>query len=247
MHALPLFLALLYGAAAGALLPRPLYRLAVEPDRPWRSACPRGHPIAGWAGRAVCPSCPAGSRAYGPGARPRPWGRPVVTAVVCGALAAATGARPELAVWLLAAPVAVALAEVDRAVRRLPDVLTLPLAAGVAALLGLAALLPGAAGSWTGALLGGAALAGGYFLLFLINPSGMGFGDVKLAVALGCALGWYGWGVLFAGAFLGLLLGSVYGVWLMVSGRGRRGTTMALGPYMIAGAWLGLLLGGAAA
>ncbi|MEV0275526.1 A24 family peptidase [Streptomyces sp. NPDC050610] len=247
MHALLLILALLYGAAAGALVPRPLYRLAVEPDRPWRSACPRGHPIAGWAGRAVCRRCPVGLRAYGPGSGPRPWWWAVVTAVVCAVLAAAVGARPELAVWLLAAPVGVVLAGVDRAVRRLPDVLTLPLAAGVAALLGPAALIPGAAGSWTGALLGGVALAGGYFVLFLISPSGMGFGDVKLAVGLGCALGWYGWSVLFAGAFLGLLLGSVYGVWLMLSGRGRRGTTMALGPYMIAGAWLGLLLGGAMA
>ncbi|MFE7117459.1 prepilin peptidase [Streptomyces sp. NPDC057654] len=243
MYALLLILAPLYGAAAGTLLPRPLYRLAVEPGQPWRSACPHGHPIAGWAGRAACRGCPADSRTYGPG----PWLSAVVTAVACAALAAAVGARPELAVWLLAAPVAVVLAGVDRAVRRLPDVLTLPLAAGLAALLGLAALVPGAAGSWTGALLGGAALAAGYFVLFLVNPSGMGFGDVKLAVGLGCALGWYGWGVLFAGAFLGLLLGSVYGVWLMASGRGRRGTTMALGPYMIAGAWLGLLLGGAAA
>lgn len=139
--------------------------------------------------------------------RPRPAARyapgvlvPVVTALACAVLAAATGLRPELAVWLLMAPVAVLLATIDRRVHRLPDRLTLPAAGAVAVLLGAAALLPEHAGSWTSALLGGAALGGFYFLLFLINPNGMGFGDVKLALSLGMALGWYGWAVVFAGA-----------------------------------------------
>ncbi|WP_424889920.1 prepilin peptidase [Streptomyces sp. XH2] len=232
--------AVVYGAVAGQLVPRAGYRLSVEPEEPWRSAGPCGHAVAGWLGRARCGVCEEG---YGPGAL-----LPVVvTALVCGALAAAVGARPELAVWLLAAPVAVLLAVVDRSVRRLPDVLTLPLAAGTAVLLGAAALIPGAAGSWPGALLGGAALGGGYFTLFLIHPAGMGFGDVKLAVGLGCALGWYGWQVLFLGAFAGLLLGSLYGVALLAARRAGSGTALAFGPFMIAGAWLGVLTGGAAA
>ncbi|MFI5757340.1 prepilin peptidase [Streptomyces sp. NPDC051569] len=172
---------------------------------------------------------------------------PPLTGLACAALAAATGPRPELAVWLLLAPFAVLLALVDRNVRRLPDQLTLPLAAGAPVLLGLAALLPGDGGTWTTALLGGLALGACYFILFVINPNGMGFGDVKLALSLGVALGWYGWLVLFVGAFAGFLLGSLYGLGLMLLRRAGRGTAIPFGPFMIAGALLGILLGALAA
>jgi leader peptidase (prepilin peptidase)/N-methyltransferase len=166
---------------------------------------------------------------------------------VCAALAAATGPRPELAVWLLLTPLAVLLALVDRAVHRLPDQLTLPLAAAAAALLGLAALLPGDGGSWPTALLGGLVLGAAYFVLFLIHPNGMGFGDVKLALSLGVVLGWYGWAILFAGAFAGFLLGSLYGLGLMALRRASRKTAIPFGPFMIVGALAGVLLGALAA
>ncbi|WP_234356514.1 prepilin peptidase, partial [Streptomyces sp. NRRL F-2295] len=130
---------------------------------------------------------------------------------------------------------------------RLPDPLTLPLAAAAVLLLGGAALLPGAAGSWTSGLLGGLALGGFYFLLFLINPNGMGFGDVKLALALGVALGWYGWAVLFVGGFAGFLFGAAYGLGLvLLRGAGRK-TGIPFGPFMITGALAALLLGALAA
>ncbi|MDN3296648.1 prepilin peptidase [Streptomyces ficellus] len=252
MYATLIAVAVLWGAATGLLVPRAAYRLSVAPGRPWRDACPEGHPFTGpaggWLGPARCAPC-------GPGTSPAA-AVPVVTAVpavsvvtalACGALAAATGARPELAVWLLIAPVAVVLALVDRAVRRLPDRLTLPLAAGAAALLGGAALLPGSAGAWPTALLGGLALGAGYLVLFLVNPSGMGFGDVKLALALGVVLGWYGWGVLFMGAFAGFLFGAVYGFGLVAQRRASRKSTIPFGPFMIGGALAGVLLGALAA
>ncbi|TXS37779.1 prepilin peptidase [Streptomyces sp. OR43] len=172
---------------------------------------------------------------------------PVVAALACAVLAAATGARPELAVWLLLTPVGVLLATIDRRVHRLPDQLTLPAAAAAAVLLGLAALLPEHGGSWLSALLGGAVLGAFYFLLFLINPSGMGFGDVKLALSLGVALGWYGWAVVFAGGFAGFLFGALYGLGLVVMRRAGRKTGIPFGPFMIAGALLGILFGALAA
>lgn len=172
---------------------------------------------------------------------------PVITALGCAALAAATGVRPELAVWLLLAPVGVLLATIDRRVHRLPDQLTLPAAAAAAVLLGLAALLPEHGGAWPSALLGGAALGAFYFLLFLINPNGMGFGDVKLALSLGVALGWYGWAVVFAGGFAGFLFGAAYGLGLVLRGRAGRKTGIPFGPFMIAGGLLGILFGALAA
>ncbi|WP_030623173.1 prepilin peptidase [Streptomyces sclerotialus] len=275
MDPLLIALAALYGAAAGLLVPRAAYRLAVEPEEDRRTTCPRGHPITGpaggWLGLARCPAGagplrgaeaalataerpplgtapapapPAPTSAVCRGYGPARTAAPLVTAVACALLAAAAGPRPELAVWLLLAPVAVLLATVDAAVHRLPDVLTLPAAGAAAALLGAAALVPGHRGSWTGALLGGLGLAAGYFVLFLIRPDGLGFGDVKLALTLGVALGWYGWGVLFLGAFAGFLLGSVYGIGMMIVRRAGRKSAMPFGPFMALGALLGLLLGG---
>ncbi|MEV0961839.1 A24 family peptidase [Streptomyces sp. NPDC049910] len=335
-----LIAAAVWGAAAGVLVPRPVYRMSVEPGEAWRTACPAGHPITGpargWLGPARCPRCvppvpvrpavvPAG--APGTGAREVPGARggaagsgvaagrggvngpggtegpggvagsavadgpggaagapglgapgagapgagpggadgsegadargtaayrcpllvPAATALACAALAAAVGPRPELAVWLLLVPVAALLALVDRNVHRLPDQLTLPLAAAAAVLLGGAALLPGAGGSWTTALLGGPVLGAGYLVLFLVNPNGMGFGDVKLALPLGVALGWYGCEVLFLGAFAGFLLGAVYGLGLVVLRGARRDTAIPFGPFMVSGTLVGLLLGGLAA
>ncbi|MGY4926347.1 prepilin peptidase [Streptomyces sp. 900105755] len=167
----------------------------------------------------------------------------LATATVCAALALATGTRPELAVWLLLAPVGVLLALVDFRVQRLPDPLTLPLAAATLALLGVAALLPEHAGDWLTSLYAALALAGAYFVLFLVNPGGMGFGDVKLALGTGAVLGWYGWPTVLLGTFAGFLLGALYGGALVVVRRAGRKTAIAFGPFLIAGAFAGLLVG----
>ncbi|GHI05737.1 peptidase A24 [Streptomyces cellostaticus] len=232
--------AALWGAAAGALLPRAAYRFAVPEEEPWRERCADGHPIRGWLGRARCGQCARTS--YTASAV-----LATATALTCAALAVATGTRPELGVWLLLAPVGVLLAAVDFRVQRLPDPLTLPLAAAALGLLGLVTLLPEHAGDWPTALYGALALGGGYYVLWLINPGGMGFGDVKLALGMGAVLGWYGWPTVVLGAFAGFLLGAVYGGVLVVVRRAGRKTAIAFGPFLIAGAFLGLLAGAYAA
>ncbi|WP_030894462.1 prepilin peptidase [Streptomyces sp. NRRL S-474] len=233
--------AALWGAAAGMFLPRAAYRFSAPSGEPWRRECPGGHALKGWLGRASCPQCEGA--AYGPRTTPLV----IATALVCAVLAAVTGTRPELGVWLLLAPVGVLLTVVDLRVRRLPDPLTLPFAVAALVLLGLTALVPEHAGEWTTALLGSLALGGGYFVLFLINPAGMGFGDVKLALGAGAVLGWYGWPTVMLGTFAGFLLGALYGGALVVARRADRKTAIAFGPFLIAGAFLGLLVGAATA
>ncbi|QLE73719.1 prepilin peptidase [Streptomyces rectiverticillatus] len=267
MHLSVILLAAVFGALSGFLVPRAAYRFAVEPEEPWRAACPAGHAITGvaggWLGPARCAapgSGPGTARGSGPGAipasAPEASGRcpaygpavvaaPLICALVCAALAAAAGPRPELVVWLLLTPFAAVLAVVDATVHRLPDILTLPLAGAAVVLLGAASLASGHGGSWAGAVTGALALAGVYFVLFLIHPNGMGFGDVKLALVVGAALGWYGWAVLFIGFFLGISLGAAYGVGLMVLKRAGRKSAMPFGPFMLIGAFLGMLLGAA--
>ena len=89
--------------------------------------------------------------------------------------------------------------------RRLPNALTLP---------GAVAILAGAAavGSGIPALLGGLALAGLYLLVHLADPTGIGAGDVKLALGLGALTGAYGFPAWFLGALGAALLTVVVGV-----------------------------------
>ncbi|MGX5213352.1 prepilin peptidase [Streptomyces violaceus] len=240
--------AALWGAAAGSFLPRAAYRFSAPAGEPWREECPGGHAFKGWLGRASCPECAEAAEkgvegAVAAGYGPRTTPLVIATVLVCAALAAATGTRPELGVWLLLAPVGVLLTAVDFRVRRLPDPLTLPFAGAALALLGLTALVPEHTGEWTTALLGSLALGGGYFVLFLINPAGMGFGDVKLALGTGAVLGWYGWPTVMLGTFAGFLLGALYGGALVVARRASRKTAIAFGPFLITGALLGLLVG----
>lgn len=236
----------LWGAAAGLLLPRAAYRLSVEAGLPWRSACPSGHPLtgpaAGWLGRAVCPRCTPGARWRG-GYAPST-GSVLAGTLVCLALGAGVGMRPELTAWLLLAPFTLLLCLVDRAVHRLPDVLTLPLAAVTAAALGVASLFTGTGGSWTRALLGGLTLGSVYLALHVIYPPGMGFGDVTLALTVGQVLGWYGWFVLLAGTFAAFLAASVHGYARTALRRAERGSPIAFGPFMAGGALAGVLYAG---
>lgn len=236
MHVYLIVGAAVWGLASGLLLPRAAFRLAVPASEPWAVACPAGHPIRGWLGPARCTSC-ADQEPYGH------WPSAVlICGVGCAGLAAAVGARPELAVWLLLVPAGVLLARIDLAVFRLPDVLTLPALAGTALLLGGAALLPAHQGSWGRALAAAAALGLLYGVLFVVNPAGLGFGDVKLAPTLGLVLGWYGWGTVVTGTFAGFLLGALYGIGLIATRRGTRKTAFPFGPFMLLGALAALLV-----
>ncbi|WP_371784541.1 prepilin peptidase [Streptosporangium subroseum] len=182
---------------------------------------------------------------------------PVVTGLALGALALraladhpasgaffppdATWVAELLAFWWLAV-IAVTLAFVDLAVYRLPDGLTLAAYLGTGGLLAVAALAGGRFDDLLRAGLAGAALAAFYLVLFLVNPAGMGLGDVKLAASLGTALGWLGWEPVITGAFLGFVAGGLYGVALMVAGRAGRKSEIPFGPFMIIGAFAAILV-----
>ncbi|WP_091606765.1 prepilin peptidase [Arthrobacter koreensis] len=132
----------------------------------------------------------------------------------------------------------------DLRTRRLPDRLVLPAYPVSALFLGAAALVGGDPGRLVGMALGGVLLLGGYFLLRIASPSGLGLGDVKLAGVLGLYLGFAGWGALLAGAAAGFVLGGLWGLGLVLSRRGTGKSRIAFGPFMLAGALLALAVPG---
>ena len=145
--------------------------------------------------------------------------------------------------FLYLASVSVALALIDLDTHTLPDKVVLPAYAVGALLLGAAALFSADFGRLLTASLGLAALWLLYFLMAVLYPGGMGFGDVKLAGVLGLFLGWLGWGPLVVGAFSAFLLGGVFALGLLISRRVSRKGGIPFGPWMLAGAWVGIFAG----
>ncbi|HXC84357.1 MAG TPA: A24 family peptidase, partial [Trebonia sp.] len=165
----------------------------------------------------------------------------VTSALLLGALAARIHPGLVLAAACWLAVCAVPLAFIDAAVRRLPDPLTAAAFAGTALLLLAAAAAGGHWHALAVALLGGVALAGFYLVLVLINPAGMGMGDVKTAASIGTLLAWSGWRFLIAGGFAGFLLAAACGIALLASGHVTRKQHIPFGPFMVAGAFAVIL------
>jgi leader peptidase (prepilin peptidase)/N-methyltransferase len=187
--------------------------------------------------RGRCRACSAPIGAWTPAVE-------VGTAATFVATAAWLGWSPLLPAFLFFAALMIVLTAIDLQHKRLPDRLVLPAYPVLAALLAVAAATGDTWGSFGRALLGGLVLFAVYLVLALINPAGLGGGDVKLAGVLGMALGWFGWGPVAVGGFAGFFLGALIGGSTMLVGRAGRKTEIPFGPFMIAGTYLGLAVGG---
>jgi leader peptidase (prepilin peptidase)/N-methyltransferase len=164
------------------------------------------------------------------------------TAVLFVAVAVRIGPGWALPAYLYLAAVAIALALIDLAVRRLPDAIVLP-----SYVVGVVLLIPATMeqADWRAGvrgILAAAALWAIYFAIALAYPGGMGFGDVKLAGLLGLFLGWLGWSSVLIGTFAGFALGAVIGMVLLATRRGDRKTAIPFGPCMLAGAMLAVFV-----
>jgi len=138
--------------------------------------------------------------------------------------------------------VSIPLAVIDVLSRRLPDRLTLPSYPIALALLGGAALaVPGGGQHYLHALIGMAASAAFYGVLWLVSPASIGLGDVKLAGVLGLYLGWFGARAAVIGLLGGFVLAAVVGVILIAARRATRKSHIPFGPFMLA-ATLAVLL-----
>ncbi|MDR8412516.1 prepilin peptidase [Nonomuraea sp. 3-1Str] len=155
----------------------------------------------------------------------------------------ATAAVAALVAWRAGLPyvylavAGTALALIDWRTSRLPDAITLP----SYPLLALS-LLP--TGEVPRALLGAAALAAVYGVLWLVRPAAMGLGDVKLAGLIGMAAAARGWEAWAVAAVAGQLLGALYALALLLTRRATRDTQFPLGPFMLLGALVAVCLEG---
>jgi leader peptidase (prepilin peptidase)/N-methyltransferase len=164
---------------------------------------------------------------------------PLAVEAAAGLALAVTAARAASA-WQLAGLgwlmlCGVTLAFIDAAIRRLPDPLTGAAFAGPLGFLTVAALTGGHPGQLGRAGIAAVVLCGFYLVLFIVRPSGMGLGDVKLAAGVGVALGWLGWQAVVAGTLITFVLAAVYGCALLLLHRASRTSQLPLGPFIVIG------------
>lgn len=161
---------------------------------------------------------------------------PRFVATVAALLAVATlvvrGADADGICWALVQVMLVGLAAEDLRSRRIPNVITAPVA--VAAVAVRVAL---ERSELVEILVAGAGAFAFFLVLALLTRGGLGMGDVKLAGLLGLLLGT----AVATALFIGTLAGGVASVALLARGR-KRGTTLAYGPYLCFGGAFAVLL-----
>jgi leader peptidase (prepilin peptidase)/N-methyltransferase len=82
-----------------------------------------------------------------------------------------------------------------------------------------------------------------FFVMNLVSPRSLGFGDVRLSPLLGLSLGWLGVGDVILGFFTANVVGAVVGVTLIATKKMKRDQPVPYGVFLATGTIFAVLLG----
>jgi len=167
--------------------------------------------------------------------------------LLTGVLFAAVGARFHdswaLPAYLVLTAALIALSFIDLEHYILPNRILYPTDVATIVLLGGASALEHDWDAFGRAALAGIAAFAVFYLIHVVSPRGMGFGDVRLSFLLGFSLGWLGWGEVLGGLFAGFLYGAVIGLLLIALKVRASKQRIPFGPFLAAGAMTFVLFG----
>lgn len=135
----------------------------------------------------------------------------------------------------LVSAVLVMITVIDAYTQTIPPVLNIILGA-----LGLLSILTMPGISVAERVIGFFCISVPMFLIVLLVPGGFGGGDIKMMAASGILLGWKG---NLAAFFIGLIIGGVYGAFLLISGKKGRKEHFAFGPCLSIGIFVSAYAG----
>jgi leader peptidase (prepilin peptidase)/N-methyltransferase len=221
------------GLVAGLSLRSEVVRLSVRAGEPEQASCAE---CAGPLPSRPALRCEHCARWIG-----APVAIEFTTAAIVALLLAKLGGQVAVAAFVYLGVIGVALAQIDVAVQRLPDRLTLPAYPALILMLAVAAATGDDWAALLRAVLGGIATGAAYALLALASGGQVGGGDVKLAGLIGLLLGWLSWRTLVTGACAGFVLAAAAGVALLATRRTSMSSRISFGPFLLGGALLATL------
>jgi leader peptidase (prepilin peptidase)/N-methyltransferase len=75
-----------------------------------------------------------------------------------------------------------------------------------------------------------------FLVLSFMSKGGIGSGDVRLAPVLAMFLGWMGWSHVYMGLASGFILGGIWALALVFTGKANRSSRIPFGPFLCVGA-----------
>ncbi len=153
------------------------------------------------------------------------------------------GLRWVLPAYLGLVVITVLLTITDLEEKLIPNRVTFRAGPVAVALLALGALLDGDPERVVWALIGGAGYFLFMFILALIVPGGLGFGDVKLAPILGAFVAAEHLGFVLVAALGSYVIGGLTSAFLLITRMKSRKDTIPFGPYMVIAAYVALFFG----
>lgn len=135
----------------------------------------------------------------------------------------------------LVSAVLVMITVIDAYTQTIPPVLNI-----ILSVLGLVSILTMPGISVAERVIGFFCISVPMFLIVLLVPGGFGGGDIKMMAASGILLGWKG---NLAAFFIGLIIGGVYGAFLLISGKKGRKEHFAFGPCLSIGIFVSAYAG----
>ncbi len=168
----------------------------------------------------------------------------LVTGVLFGGAAAHFGADVILAPFCVFFALLVVVSVTDLSHRLVPRRLLYAAMAVVVPLLVVTSAVDHRWHSLSGSVVAGAVAFGLFFLVWWFVPQGMGFGDVRLAGAIGVTVGYLSLLHAYVAFLVGFLIGTVFGLVMVAVLSSGRKTRIPFGPSLAAGAVFAVLWGG---
>lgn len=237
----------IFGLLIGSFLNVVIYRVPAKISLMGRSHCPRCNhliraydniPVFTWfILRGKCRDCKTQISMRYPFIE-------ALNGLTWGFLAQHFGFTLVLPFLLALASISIALAMIDFDTMTLPH--SLVLSAWITVIVGLATLTLNthSYSSLVRAGLSGLAWGVFYFCLwFFSGGRGLGFGDLKLAPALGLMAGWFSFEASIVGFLGAFIVGGIPAIILLATGIVKKGSRIPYGPMLLFGTWVGIIWG----